>query len=112
MNMSAALPPFGGIRIFVSEHAVQDVRPVTWVNLPNPSRNRSARIQKKIVRITAVTTTTGRPAIYKTPQGIVCHPDLYARLKSETLTPQPLQTVDTKKAPLGLTGRGVFFACI
>jgi hypothetical protein len=79
-----ASPPspstFGGYQIAQSENALTNHRMVTWFTEPKPSKNRSRRLWKKLRKKSAITTVTGDPAIYQTPQGIVAHPTLFRHL--------------------------------
>lgn len=67
-----------GIPIMVSEHALQD----TDQRLFPVSRHRSKRVHKKLIKRFGGEFKRV-PCIYKTPQGMVAHPTMYAQLKRE-----------------------------
>jgi hypothetical protein len=75
--MRGGVATFFGLRIIVSEYALQE----TTERLFPVSRHRSKRIHKKLVRRFGGEFRKA-PAIWKTPSGIVMHPDQYAALRA------------------------------
>lgn len=73
--MDTALGTFRGVRVFVSESCLED----TEVRLFPESKNRSARIRKKLIKRFGGEYER-QPCMYLTPHGYFCHPTLYRRL--------------------------------
>lgn len=67
---------FGGIPIHVHNRCLKD----TDTRLFPPSRHRSRRIRKKLIRRHGGEFKQV-PAIFQTARGFVCHPALYHQLK-------------------------------
>jgi len=72
-----------GMPVIVSDHALKE----TDERLFPASKNRSARIYKKLVKRFGGEFRKA-PAIFRTPTGFVAHPALYARLQAEITTRQ------------------------
>lgn len=66
-----------GIQIYESPHALEETDERTFP----ASKNRSARIHKKLVKRFGGEFRKV-PCIWKTPMGLVAHPALYAELKA------------------------------
>lgn len=77
MRLVGAPTPFSGIRIIVSQYATKD----SDVRLFPPSKHRSKRIRKKLIKRFGGEFLK-QPAIFKTPEAIICHPDYYRRIMS------------------------------
>ncbi len=75
---SPVRPSFAGVKIIVSPHALEE----TDERLFPKSRYRSKRIHKKLCKRFGGEFRKV-PCIWKTPQGLVCHPDMYSRLKEK-----------------------------
>lgn len=67
-----------GMPIIVSDLALEE----TEQRLFPASRNRSARIRKKLIKRFGGEFRKV-PCIWRTPQGLVAHPVMYARLQAE-----------------------------
>lgn len=79
-EIAASLSGFGGVRIIVSEYALE----TTDQRLFPASKNRSRRIHKKLVKRFGGEFRKV-PCIWRTPQGLVAHPTVYGRLRSALL---------------------------
>lgn len=73
----------GAMPIIVSEYALEE----TDERLFPASRHRSRRVHKKLVKRFGGEFRKV-PCIWRTPQGLVAHPTMYARLQAEVIASQ------------------------
>lgn len=74
---------FGQMPIIVSEYALED----SEIRLFPASKNRSRRVHKKLVKRFGGEFKRV-PCIYRTPQGLVAHPVMYAQLQAHIIADQ------------------------
>lgn len=67
---------YAGMRVIVSENALTD----TTERLFPASKNRSARIRKKLIKRFGGEFRK-KPAAFKTPAGLVMHPEVWRQLQ-------------------------------
>lgn len=72
-------PAFGPI--VETAHARTPDRPVTWVTLPRPSRHRSRRVRKKLLKRSARPGVTWEPLMFVAGGATFAHPLVVADLR-------------------------------
>jgi hypothetical protein len=81
-RVSGATVPMFPLWIIETEHAIKDIREVCWVRLPKPSRHRSRRLTKKLLKRSAEYAVIGDATMFTAGGVTYAHPSVVRALRA------------------------------